>query len=263
MSTPYTTPVAGSSGPCHSEFADSLDELILFNSPWEPAMCFNYLFRVSVCCVIITALASVGWAGPTDPVKGIKVSSVGNNLVAPSLNPPPVQQPDGTWALDSFFDFTYRADFVSPTGPVTLTGPGSGHLSGTAPTSADDSLLFNAEMLSLDLTGGPFFAIRESPTLQSVGQTQIAADPGGTFRINSFFDVFTELSVDGGQTWTPNDPAVWSFQSVPEPTTLVLATMALVGCAFRRRRSRCSATPIGAAFELSKSSLPPIQLPIT
>ena len=62
-------------------------------------------------------------------------------------------------------------------------------------------------MLQLDLTLGGGTLIRESPTRQSLGQTQITDLGGGQFRIDSFFDVFTELSVDGGQTWLPSTDA--------------------------------------------------------
>lgn len=65
---------------------------------------------------------------------------------------------------------------------------------------------YNTEMLQLDIQGGNLPAgvmIRESPTLQSTGQTTIAHNGTG-YHIDSFFDIFTELSVDGGQTWNPS-----------------------------------------------------------
>jgi len=62
---------------------------------------------------------------------------------------------------------------------------------------------FDTEMLQLDLVAGPAL-IRESPTRPSLGRTSITDLGGGTWRIDSFFDVFTELSVDGGQTWMPS-----------------------------------------------------------
>ena len=63
-------------------------------------------------------------------------------------------------------------------------------------------------MIQLDLSGGslpPGVMIRESPTLASTGQTMLTDQGGGNFRIDSFFDVFTELSLDGGQSWTPSN----------------------------------------------------------
>src|SRR5258706_7626693 len=85
-----------------------------------------------------------------------------------------------------------------PRSPVTLTGPVQtevfgkvGNITGT----------FATEMLNLDLTGVVpglgTIAVHESPTLQSTGQTMITAIGGGLFHIESFFDVFTELSING------------------------------------------------------------------
>jgi len=63
---------------------------------------------------------------------------------------------------------------------------------------------FDTEMLQMDLAGGTMM-IRESPSLPSTGQTTIQDLGGGNFKIDSFFDVFTELSLDGGATWIPNN----------------------------------------------------------
>jgi len=73
---------------------------------------------------------------------------------------------------------------------------------------------FDTEMLQLDISGGTLPAgvrIRESPTIASLGKTDISPFGGG-FAIDSFFDVFTELSLDGGQQWVPS-------QSPPLPLT--------------------------------------------
>src|SRR5712692_2269018 len=77
---------------------------------------------------------------------------------------------------------------------------------------------FATEMLQLNLAGGGFL-VRENPDLQSLGQTQIDDLGNGTFRIDSFFDVFTELSLDNGNTWIPqsNGSSRVSLQETPEP----------------------------------------------
>jgi len=91
---------------------------------------------------------------------------------------------------------------------------------------------FDTEIVTLDVAGGnlpPNILIRESPTLRSVGQTSIE-DLGGQFRINSFFDVWTELSLDQGQTWIPSsiaghvELAEDTSQNVclPEPSSIFL-----------------------------------------
>ncbi|MHC4697218.1 MAG: hypothetical protein ACYTFA_10780 [Planctomycetota bacterium] len=85
---------------------------------------------------------------------------------------------------------------VALTGPVTVVALGkTGNTTGT----------FSTEIISMSLTGdvgGVPIEIRESPSLASTGQTTITDLGGGLYQVDSFFDVFTELSVDGG----PFDP---------------------------------------------------------
>ncbi len=69
---------------------------------------------------------------------------------------------------------------------------------------------FDTEMLQLDIAGGglpPGVMLRESPTRQSPGKTNVRTVAGG-FTVDSFFDIFTEISFDGGQTWSPSDRPV-------------------------------------------------------
>ena len=99
--------------------------------------------------------------------------------------------------------------------------------------------VFNTEMPALNLSGGGVM-IRESPTLVSAGQTTITDVGGGNFTINSFFDIFTELSLDGGATWTPAASSTHvSLEAIPEPGTaaLALAALALLTCARKSKPS--------------------------
>jgi hypothetical protein len=62
--------------------------------------------------------------------------------------------------------------------------------------------------LSLQSDANPLFLIRESPTLATLGMMTITSDgsgTGGTF--DSFFDIFFEISVDGGSNWAPQPQA--------------------------------------------------------
>ena len=105
-------------------------------------------------------------------------------------------------------------------------GSCSGHASVRAePITATDTRFFDTEMLSLNLTGGSLpsgMMLRESPTRASAGKTSISPSAGGTHRISSFFDIFTELSMDGGQTWIPADGG--SRRSLLQPTTREFTT---------------------------------------
>jgi hypothetical protein len=91
--------------------------------------------------------------------------------------------------------------------PVELTGP----VETIALDKADQTTgTFSTEIVSMNLSGDVALPegnmpilVRESPTLASSGQTDITDLGDGTYHIDSFFDVFTELSVDGGASWNP------------------------------------------------------------
>lgn len=100
---------------------------------------------------------------------------------------------------------------------------------------------FDTEMLALNLSGGtmpPGVMIRESPTLQSLGHTTLAPIGGGLFHIDSFFDVFTELSVDGGQSWTPSSSGPARLNITPAPGAAALLGLGGLVAARRRRTTR-------------------------
>ncbi len=103
---------------------------------------------------------------------------------------------------------------------------------------------FNTELLGMNLSGSSSygsFMVRESPTLASTGQTTITGLGGGLYQIDSFFDIFTELSVDGGQTWIPSPgPSRITLVPAPEPSAiglLIAAMLSLGGLGWRRREA--------------------------
>jgi hypothetical protein len=86
----------------------------------------------------------------------------------------------------------------------------------------------------MDLTGLPGgLMIRESPSLASSGQTTITDLGGGQFKIDSFFDVFTELSLDGGQSWHPSNGSMHVTENPYSPTTAPHATWGAIKILYR------------------------------
>ena len=108
------------------------------------------------------------------------------------------------------------------------------------------------EMVALSLVSvfNPTILVRESPTLQSSGQMTMESDgsgAGGTF--NSFFDIFFEISSDGGATWQPQGPLQLNSTDTPWTTQASgLLIDGLVGNPFANRHTdknsmACTATP--------------------
>ena len=153
------------------------------------------------------------------------------------LASPPDDGSDLPFSANSFFDVFVDINLDGTW--YHANGVGEEHISVNFDLLPDDTI-FNTEMLQLDISGGNLPAgvmLRESPTQQSTGQTNVDDIGGGVFRISSFFDVFTELSIDGGNTWLPATGTV-TLGSTPEPSTFVL--LGLGGAmlvAVRRRRA--------------------------
>ena len=139
------------------------------------------------------------------PGTAVRVSHVRLELPDHSMPPP---APGGTQVQS--FAMTVRMDLsmgpVSPTQHITAQALVT--MRGIVGAGAGAPPHIGTEMLQLDISGGDLPAgmkVRESPAMSSSGNTVIVANGDGTFLISSFFDVFTELSTDGGQTWMPAD----------------------------------------------------------
>ena len=122
--------------------------------------------------------------------------------------------------------------------PVTLDGPVQTTVFGKVGNTIGT---FATEMTAMNLVGAGV-TIRESPTLQSTGQTTITDNGGGTYRIDSFFDIFTELSIDGGQSWIPSIGSTHvDLVDFPEPAAWLLCCTGLL--AVMRAKSRKTIPP--------------------
>jgi hypothetical protein len=124
--------------------------------------------------------------------------------------------------------------------PVELTGPVFTVVLGK---TGNPTGTFDTEIFQMQLTGnigGQPVQIRESPSLQSLGETTITDLGGGQFQVDSFFDVFTEISIDGGNNWFPqlNGPSRVDLEPVraPVPEPAGLGLLGLAGLAWVRRR---------------------------
>ena len=117
-------------------------------------------------------------------------------------------------------------------GPVTVTEFGkAGQVTGT----------FSTQMDSMDMTGyidGHSVEVKLDPARPTLGSTTITDLGDGMYHIDSFFDVFTEISIDHG-AFSPQigGPSVVTLTCTPEPSTWGLfccGAMGLAGIGARR-----------------------------
>ncbi len=135
---------------------------------------------------------------------GILISNVAHRKFSAGVVPPP--SPGGSLihscvcSVEMDISFNYGLSWQSC---VVSNVPFTAILTNNGPDSGDT--LYGTELLQLDLGGGTLPAgvrFRESPTRASIGETRIQPTPGG-YMIDSFFDVWLEISTDFGVTWVP------------------------------------------------------------
>jgi hypothetical protein len=104
--------------------------------------------------------------------------------------------------VEGIFDDGSGPQLIVMTGPVSTVARGKG---------GDVTGSWDTEIISMNLTGdvggGIQIDIRESQGLSSVGHTNVTDIGGGQWEIDSFFDVFTEISIDGGPFQPQTNPA--------------------------------------------------------
>lgn len=181
-------------------------------------------------------------SGPADTI----VQRIELRIPPPQLEAIAVPVPGpANFAIDSFFDIFTELSIDGGATWSTNTGPGPSNPVDIRFETVDDGqpggvTTIQTEMLQLNLSGGTFpsgHMLRESPTLQSLGTTTITDIGGGLYRIDSFFDVFTELSIDGGASWTPASGPM-HLVGLPEPSSALLLTIGAGAIMARMRRRR-------------------------
>jgi hypothetical protein len=126
--------------------------------------------------------------------------------------------------VNSFFDIFTE---ISPDGADWDSAGGTGSISVT-PTLrsiAGGVQTWGSTVNSMTATAGSVM-FRESPTLSSAGTNTYKPVEGG-YVMNSFFDIYTELSIDGGMSWQPvtaistDSGATWTSGNFPVPVGVV------------------------------------------
>jgi hypothetical protein len=192
---------------------------------------------------VYPAVASVHRFGPVDEFQLRGSSHSGFS----SSSPPPPSIPNAS-TLHPFDSFIEGDFFVNGVFIQHVIAPAATLVRVDFNDQIGLDRFFDAEILQLDIAGGnlpPGILIRESPLISSNGQTVIRDIGGGEFQIASFFDIFTELSLDGGQTWIPSNGAVTMvLQAAPEPGTILLLSFAVAAMSAARLHRR-KAIPAG------------------
>ncbi len=114
---------------------------------------------------------------------------------------PPGPGASVTHAFGSQVEMEVSTDGGSTWTPYVASGATQVHIVNSGPSGGDT--LYATEMLALDISGGTLpgtVRIRESPTKASTGETRIETIPGG-YMIDSFFDIWPEVSMDAGSIW--------------------------------------------------------------
>jgi hypothetical protein len=154
---------------------------------------------------------------------GVILSDITHRLFSAGVVPPLSPGTSVTNTCTTSVEGMVSADGGLSWGSVVLDNiPTRIRLTNNGPDSGDT--LYAAELLQMDISGEALIAgamIRESPTLASTGQTRVEATPGG-YLIDSFFDIFLEISTDSGGTWWPAFSS-YRVQLKPDPALIAPA----------------------------------------
>jgi hypothetical protein len=124
-------------------------------------------------------------------------------------------------------------------GPVDLTGTMNESVVGR--TTDADTGYWDTDETALSVSGtalGNTLSMTQDPDNASTGGTSATSDGDGTYLVNSFFDMFVDLSLGTAPPQTTQTGPIHFDVTVPEPSTLALLAAPLLALAFIRRRRR-------------------------
>jgi hypothetical protein len=168
------------------------------------------------------------------------------NAVIPSPPSPPSFNASGQDIVSSATYVGTLTDLANTTiGPLTLTGTVEQEVLGR--TFETETGTWTTDLVSLSLSGpvlGHTLTLALDPSQTSSGTTSIVPLSDGTFRINSFFDVFVELTIDTNTplhaSRGPIELTLSPVVAVPERSTWAMMILGFAGVGFMayRRKSK-------------------------
>ncbi len=126
-----------------------------------------------------------------------------------------------------------------PIGPITLTGTVEEEVLGRTFSTQTGS--WNTELLSLALSGPVLghtltLGLGVPPSTGMASIQPVGVNQGEAFRIDSFFDIFVDLTLDSTPPLhTTRGPLHAELVAAPEPASLVLLVGGVLGLAAARR----------------------------
>ncbi|HVC62438.1 MAG TPA: hypothetical protein VND19_19000 [Acetobacteraceae bacterium] len=152
----------------------------------------------------------------------------------------------GPSGQDIVTDTTFTAALTTltnaPLGSVALTGTLEEEVLGR--TSATELGTWATDLVAMSLSGpalGHTLTLTLDSLHPSVGTTSIAPFSSGNvqeFQVQSFFDVFVDLSLDGAHPRSTTVGPILVAAGVPEPASLTLLALPLLALSAARRRRR-------------------------
>jgi hypothetical protein len=154
---------------------------------------------------------------------GILISNITHRVFSAGVVPPPALGAEVTHSFNSQVEMDISFDGgLTWQSCVVANAPTQVYAVNSGVDGADT--VYGGQALRLDLSGGTLPAgvmIRESPTLASAGETRIETIPGG-YMIDSFFDIYLEISTDYGTTYVPAS-APLQVELKPDPQLIAPA----------------------------------------